>query len=92
MFSEGIAAVGLDGGGQYIKPDGSPAFAGTFVSAMPFCGGVALVETAQIISEPLDTGRGCITTWFKGKHGVINHEGNYVWRDAEDQIWHGVCN
>ena len=92
MFSEGIAAVGLDGGGQYIKPDGSPAFAGTFVSAMPFCGRVASVETAQIISEPPDTGRGCITTWFKGKHGVINHEGNYVWRDAEDQIWHGVCN
>jgi len=92
MFSEGVAVVRLDSGGQYIKPDGSPAFAGTFVSAMPFCGGVASVATAHIIGEPPDTRPGCITTWFKGKHGVINHDGNYVWRDAEEQTWPGVCN
>lgn len=91
MFSEGVAAVGLDGGGQYIKPDGSPAFAGTFASAMPFCGGVASVETAQIVSEAPDAGPRCITTWLKGKHGVINHLGSYLWRDAEEQTWHGPC-
>jgi hypothetical protein len=82
MFSEGVAGVAsveLDGRGQYIKPNGSAAFAAVFNSAMPFCGGVASVETFQIISEPPDPRlRACRTTWFKGKHGVIDLGGNYM--------------
>jgi hypothetical protein len=92
MFSEGVSSVAFDGKSHYIKPDGSAAFPATFDSAMPFCGGVASVETFHITEPPDARLSGCITAWFKGKHGVINHEGNYVWRDAEDQIWHGVCN
>lgn len=94
MFSEGVASVVLEGKSHYIKPDGNAAFPATFDSAMPFCGGVASVETYQITSEPPEAGLrgGCITTWVKGKHGVIDHEGNYLWRDAEEQTWHGVCN
>lgn len=94
MFSEGVAAVDLDGQGQYIKPNGSAAFAGVFDSMMPFCGGVASVATFHFISEPPDPGGQslCITTWVKGKHGMIDHNGNYIWRDAEEQTWHGPCN
>jgi hypothetical protein len=90
MFSEGVASVNLAGKWQYLKPDGSAAFAATFGAAMPFCGGVASVETFQIIGQP--TGRPpdpCRSTWYKGKHGVIDHSGNYVSRDLEEQIWRG---
>jgi hypothetical protein len=90
MFSEGVASVDLDGKAYYIKPDGSPAFPATFNTALPFCGGVAYVETYHI-TEPPDSRRGCITTWVTGKHGVIDHEGSYLWRDAEEQTWHGPC-
>jgi WG repeat protein len=93
MFSEGVASVALDGKSHYIKPDGSAAFPATFDSAMPFCGGVASVETFHITEPPPDPRlRACRTTWVKGKHGVIDCEGNYLWRDVEEQTWHGVCN
>lgn len=87
MFSEGVASVALDGKVQYIKPNGSPAFAAEFNSVMPFCGGVAAVGTFQIIGKTE-----CGAPVFKGKHGMIDHSGNYVWRDAEEQTWRSpVC-
>jgi len=93
MFSEGVASVALDGKSYYIKPDGSAAFPATFDSAMPFCGGVASVETFHITEPPPDPRPTlCITTWFKGKRGVIDHEGNYLWREEDERMWHGVCN
>ena len=49
---------------------------------MPFCGGVAAVEAFRAIGE---IHRGCRSEVYRGKHGVIDHAGNYVWRDAEDQ-------
>jgi WG containing repeat len=85
MFSEEIASVALDGKWHYIKPDGSAAFPATFDSAMPFCGGVAKVQTFQVIGKTVMRCK-----LFRGKRGVIDHSGNYVWRDAEDQTWRSV--
>jgi hypothetical protein len=90
MFSEGVASVDLDGRAYYIKPDGSQAFPATFTSARPFCGGVASVETYHT-TEPDPRLSGCRAGWVKGKHGVIDHEGAYLWRDADEQTWHGPC-
>jgi hypothetical protein len=84
LFSEGIASVDLDGKWHYIKPDGSAAFPATFDSATPFCGGVAAVKTFQIIGKTVDM---CRAPLYKGKHGIIDHSGNYVWRDTEEQTW-----
>lgn len=75
MFSEGVASVVLEGKAYYIKPDGSPAFPATFDSAMPFCGGVASVETFHITESPDPRPSACRSTWVKGKHGKIDHEG-----------------
>jgi len=84
MFSEGLASVELDGKWQYIDPNGRGAFQAVFDSAMPFCGGLASVETFQTIGKTMD---GCRSTLFRGKHGMIDHAGNYVLRDAEEQTW-----
>jgi hypothetical protein len=84
MFSEGLASVETDGKWGYIDREGHFSIPLGFDSAMPFCGGVATVETFQRIGE---TNKGCRAELYKGKHGVIDHGGNYVWRDAEDQTW-----
>lgn len=84
MFSEGLASVELDGKWQYIDGNGNTAFLAMFDSAMPFCGGVAAVETFQTIGKTVDI---CRATLFKGKHGMIDHSGDYVWRDAQEQTW-----
>ena len=84
MFSEGLASVELDGKWQYIDRNGSAEFPAVFDSAMPFCGGVAAVETFQTMGKTADI---CRATLFQGKHGMIDHSGNYVWRDAEEQTW-----
>ena len=64
--------------------NGSAEFPAVFDSAMPFCGGVAAVETFQTMGKTADI---CRATLFQGKHGMIDHSGNYVWRDAEEQTW-----
>jgi len=84
MFSEGLASVELDGKWQYIDHNGNSAFPAMFDAAMPFCGGVAAVETFQTIGKTTDI---CRATLFQGKHGMIDHLGKYVWRDAEEQTW-----
>jgi len=83
MFSEGLASVSLNGKWGYIDTKGQFAIPATFDSAMPFCGGVAKVETFQKVGES----RGLRGGDLKGKHGVIDHSGNYVWRDAVEQTW-----
>lgn len=84
MFSEGLASVELDGKWQYIDRNGNAGFPAMFDAAMPFCAGVAAVETFQTIGKTVDI---CRATLFQGKHGMIDHSGNYVWRDAEEQTW-----
>ena len=84
MFSEGLASVELNGKWQYIDRNGNAVFLTMFDSAMPFCGGVAAVETFQTIGKTADL---CRATLFRGRHGMIDHSGNYVWRDAEEQTW-----
>jgi hypothetical protein len=84
IFSEGLASVETGGKWGYIDREGHFSIPLGFDSAMPFCGGVATVETFQRIGE---TNKGCRAELYKGKHGVIGHGGNYVWRDAQDQTW-----
>jgi len=81
MFSEGLASVQTGGKWGYIDINGKYVIPAMFDAAMPFCGGVAQVETFQRIEEH----DSCAL--YKGKHGMIDHRGNYVWRDAEDQTW-----
>jgi hypothetical protein len=84
MFSEGLASVEIGGKWRYIDRRGRLAIPTTFDAAMPFCGGIAAVETFQKAGE---RSQGCRTQLYKGKHGMINHAGNYLWRDAEEQTW-----
>ena len=83
MFSENLASVRLNGKWGYIDTKGEFAIPPTFDSALPFCGGVARVETFQKVDET----RGLRRNNLKGKHGIINHAGNYIWRDAAEQTW-----
>ncbi len=82
MFSEGLASVELGDKWGYIDQGGHFSISATFDSAMPFCGGVAAVETFQKLDETKHGAK-----LYRGKHGVIDHAGNYVWRDAEEQTW-----
>jgi hypothetical protein len=82
MFSEGLASVQLNGKMGYIDSKGQFVIPATFDSAMPFCGGVAAVATFQTIGKT-----SCRSDVYKGKHGIIDHNGSYVWRDAEEQTW-----
>jgi hypothetical protein len=84
MFSEGIASVQLDGKWGYIDRSGRFAIPAIFDSAMPFCGGIAAVETFHKIGKASD---GSQAELYRGKHGMIDHAGNYLWRDAEEQTW-----
>jgi hypothetical protein len=84
MFSEGVASVELEGKWGFVGPTGRYVIPPAFEAAMPFCGGVAAVETYTKVGE---SNRGCRGVIFQGKHGVIDHSGKYVWRDAEDQMW-----
>lgn len=54
VFSEGLAAVELDGKWRYIDPNGRAVFQALFDSAMPFCGGLASLETFQTIGKTTD--------------------------------------
>ncbi len=85
MFSEAVASVELRGKWEYINPSGKVAIPATFDATMPFCGGLAEVETFQKIGK---TNSGCRGDLYRGKHGMINHAGNYIWREAEEQTWH----
>jgi hypothetical protein len=84
MFSEGFASVELGGKWGYIDSSGRYTIPATFDSAMPFCGGLAAVEIFQKVSSRSDD---CRSRLYRGKHGMIDRAGNYVWRDAEEQTW-----
>lgn len=82
MFSEGLASVEVGGKWGYIDSGGYFSIPAMFDSAMPFCGGIAAVETFQKIGKTSSR-----TELYRGKHGMIDHAGNYVWRDREEQTW-----
>ncbi len=85
MFSEGVASVERSDKWEYIDRSGKVAIPATFDAAMPFCGGLAAVETFQKIGK---TSSGCRAELYRGKHGMIDRAGNYIWREAEEQTWH----
>jgi hypothetical protein len=87
MFSEGLASVELDGKWGYIDTNGQYAIPPTFDSAMPFCGGVATVEIFHEIDATTPTRGACRGKLLEGKHGIIDHRGKYIWRDATEQTW-----
>lgn len=84
MFSERFASVALDGKWGYIDRSGRVTIPAMFDSDMPFCGGVAAVETFQKTGL---ASHGSRAELYRGKHGMIDHTVNYVWRDAEEQTW-----
>ncbi|HLY96159.1 MAG TPA: WG repeat-containing protein, partial [Sideroxyarcus sp.] len=87
-FKEGVAPVlSSDGKWSYIDHDGKPAFAGVYDAAMPFCGGVAAVETF-VVTGPVPN-MPCRADMRKGKHGMIDHTGRYIWREPEDHEYAG---
>ena len=87
MFSEGLASVNVNGKWGYVDKIGQYAIPPTFDSAMPFCGGVATVETFHEIEATTPTPGNCRGKLLKGKHGIIDHSGKYIWRDAVEQTW-----
>lgn len=82
MFSEGLASVEIGGKWGYIDTNGQFSIPATFDSAMPFCGGVAAVETFKKVGKSSSG-----ADLYRGKHGMMNHAGNYVWRDREERTW-----
>ena len=89
MFNEGVASVQLiqdqTEGGKWGFIDHSGAFEipAIYDHAMPFCAGLAEVETYKIIGKnPF-----CRSPRYQGKHGLINHAGEYVWREPVERIW-----
>ena len=84
MVSERFAAVELDGKWGYIDRSGRVTILAMFDSDMPFCGAVAAVE---ILQKTGLASHGSRAELYRGKHGMIDHTVNYVWRDAEKQTW-----
>jgi WG containing repeat len=92
MFSEGVASVQLSDSGKwgYIDNTGRFALPPVYDSAMPFCAGVAKVESFHPIGVDKSL---CRTQRYEGKQGIIDHSGNYIWRDSKEQMWNStVCN
>jgi hypothetical protein len=86
MFIEGVASVLLSDSGKwgYIDKTGGFALPPIYDSAMPFCAGVARVESFHAIEVDSSS---CRAQRYEGKHGIVDHSGNYIWRDSIDQIW-----
>lgn len=83
MFSEGLASVYAGKKWGYIDTTGKYVLPPIFDAAMPFCGGVAAVETFRVVGKS----EFCRSPIYRGKHGMVDHRGHYVWRDAEEQTW-----
>src|SRR5262249_49072456 len=89
-FHEGLAAVMLpndEGHGDqlgFIDRNGEVVIPAQFEGADDFCAGVARVETHRLTEDVFVGGH---TQRFHGKHGIIDHSGHYIWRDAEEQTW-----
>jgi WG containing repeat len=89
-FAEGVASAQLSGTGKwgYIDKDGTFALPPVYDSALPFCAGVAQVASFH----PIGVDSICRTQRYEGKHGIIEHRGDYIWRDSEEQVWNSfVC-
>lgn len=87
MFTEGVARVVLANKWGYIDHSGNVIIAPEFDQANPFCAGLASVVTNQSIERVPDSNcdRG------KGRIGMIDHSGNYVWRDPAERLTFSVC-
>jgi hypothetical protein len=86
MFLEGVASVELSDSGKWGYIDKAAGFAlpPIYDSAMPFCAGVAQVESFHLIGADASL---CRAQRYEGKHGIVDHSGNYIWRDSKEQIW-----
>lgn len=86
MFAEGVASVQLMDSGKwgYIDKTGAFALSPGYDSAMPFCAGVAQVEVFHSIGADSSL---CRTQRYEGERGIIDHSGNYVWRDSNERVW-----
>ena len=84
MFAEAVASVERRGKWEYIDRNGKVSIPATFDAAMPFCGGLAAVETFQKIGKSSGL---CRAELYRGKHGMIDHAGNYIWRKRKNTPW-----
>lgn len=93
MFSEEIASVLSSETSKwgYIDHTGAFVIAPDFNFAMPFCAGLAHVETYRSIG--LVPNIPCRRERYQGRKGFVDHAGKYIWRDPVERIWNGaVCN
>jgi hypothetical protein len=87
MFTEGVAAVTLADKSGYIDHRGNFIIAPTFDGASPFCAGLASVVTNQHTERVPDS-----NCWrSKGRTGLIDHSGSYVWRDLIERLTFYFC-
>lgn len=86
MFAEGVASVELTDSEKwgYIDKTGAFALPPVYDLALPFCAGVAQVESFHPIGADSNRRR---TRRYEGKHGIIDHSGNYIWRDSRERVW-----
>lgn len=86
MFAEGVASVQLTDSRKwgYIDKTGAFALSPVYDSAMPFCAGVAKVESFHPIGAGSSHRR---NQRYEGRHGIIDHSGNYIWRDPKERVW-----
>ena len=86
-FTEGVAAVTLENKSGYIDHSGNYVVAPTFDGASPFCAGVARVVTNQHTERVPDS-----NCWrSKGRVGIIDHSGSYLWHDLVERFTFGAC-
>jgi hypothetical protein len=72
----------------YIDRSGRVTIPAMFDSDIPFCGGVAAVETFHETFQKTGlASHGYRAELYRGKPGMIDHTVNYVWRDADEQTW-----
>lgn len=89
MFNEGVAGVAVRTAKKvrmgYIDHAGAFVVPSNFDLAMPFCAGLAHVETFRLIPPvPGDLLR---VHRLRGMRGFINYSDKYVWRDPSDRQW-----
>lgn len=88
-FTEGVASVQLRDTEKwgFIDHEGTFVIPPVFDQAMPFCAGLAYVETFHRLEG--DAQKSCHAERYEGKRGWIDHSGRYAWRDQVDHVWDG---
>jgi hypothetical protein len=75
--------LGSGPGDTLTRPEGLPCLP-IYDAAMPFCTGVAQVESFRLLGVDSSI---CRAQRYEGKHGIVDHSGKYIWQDSKDQIW-----